>query len=395
VQAAAVAAGLFIVVLVTQAAASVVMLFVVGGVVALVVNPLVAWLQRIRVPRGVAIGLVYVGFFAAVTGVVALLIQPATAQVLKLRDNLPALIDSANESLIGLQQWLGRHGIDVQITAPGETALKTLQDAVLRGSGDVVAFTGDLVTAVAEAGLAVVVTLVVSIYMLAHGAQIGALARRIMPAGDGTDDDDYPTRVQRAVSGYVRAQLAFSAIMGASAGLVLWLLGTFGVFPAGRSYALFFGVFYGLMELIPYLGPVLGAVPPIAVALLQGDPLTALWLVLVFIVLQQLEGHLVAPQIFGHQLRINPLLVILALLLGAHLGGITGALIALPIAAVLRETILHLRRHLILEPWGTPTAEALTGPDETPTATTALPRHRVAGSQTRRRSASPVSRNQR
>ena len=72
---------------------------------------------------------------------------------------------------------------------------------------------------------------------------------------------------------------------------------------------------------------------------------------LTFIGLQQLEGHVVAPQIFGHTLRINPLLVIFALLLGLQVHGIIGALIALPILSVLRETAVYLHRHLSLEPW--------------------------------------------
>ena len=180
-----------------------------------------------------------------------------------------------------------------------------------------------------------------------------------MPPGDGTPEDDYPIRVQKAVFGYVRGQLTFSLVMGLSAGLALWLLGALGVFPAGQTYAIFFGVFYGLMELIPYVGPVLGSAPPILVALFQGEPLTALWLVLLFLILQQLEGHIVAPQIFSHSLRINPLVVIFVLLLGGHLHGIVGALVALPLAAILRETMMYLRRHLVLEPWGTPSAAAL------------------------------------
>jgi predicted PurR-regulated permease PerM len=97
---------------------------------------------------------------------------------------------------------------------------------------------------------------------------------------------------------------------------------------------------------------VLGAIPPIAVALFE-NPLTALWVVLLFIVLQQLEGHIVAPQIFSHALRINPLLVIIALLFGDAIYGIIGALMALPVAAVIRETILYLHRHVVLEPWRT------------------------------------------
>jgi predicted PurR-regulated permease PerM len=73
--------------------------------------------------------------------------------------------------------------------------------------------------------------------------------------------------------------------------------------------------------------------------------------VLLFIGMQQLEGHVVAPQIFGHTLRINPLLVIFALLIGLQLYGVVGALVALPVAAVLRETAVYLSRHLTLEPW--------------------------------------------
>src|SRR6185437_3003589 len=148
----------------------------------------------------------------------------------------------------------------------------------------------------------------------------------------------------------VRAQLFFSIVMGTTAGVALFLFGLAGIFPDGRTYAFAFGTFFGVMELVPFIGPVLGAIPPILVALFQ-DPLTALWVVLLFIGLQQLEGHIVAPQIFGHALRINPLIVIVALLFGDAIYGIIGALISLPVAAVLRETILYLRRHVVLEPW--------------------------------------------
>ena len=139
--------------------------------------------------------------------------------------------------------------------------------------------------------------------------------------------------------------------MGTSAGLALYLFGVLGIFPDGEKYGLALGVFYGVMELVPYVGPILGAIPAVLIALFT-DPISALWLVFLFIGLQQIEGHVVAPQVFGHTLRINPLLVIFALLFGLHLYGVIGALVALPIAAVLRETAVYLRRHLVLEPWG-------------------------------------------
>ena len=111
---------------------------------------------------------------------------------------------------------------------------------------------------------------------------------------------------------------------------------------------------YGFAELIPYIGPAIGAFPPVLVALFSGEPLDALWLVIAFTALQQIEGHIVAPTVFSQALRINPLLVIFALLLGGQLYGFLGAFIALPIAAILRETIVYLRRHVRLEPWDLP-----------------------------------------
>jgi predicted PurR-regulated permease PerM len=188
--------------------------------------------------------------------------------------------------------------------------------------------------------------------MLIHGERIGTLVRGVMPPGDGTREDDYPSRVVRAVAGYVRGQLLFSFVMGIGAGVGLWIFGVLGIFPDGKTYALAFGVWFGLMELVPYIGPFLGAAPPLLVALFQ-DPITAVWVALFFIGLQQIEGHVASPLIFGHALRINPLLVIFALLFGAELFGIVGALVALPVAAVVRETLVYLRQHLVLEPWGT------------------------------------------
>ncbi len=210
-----------------------------------------------------------------------------------------------------------------------------------------------------EGSIALILTIVVSVYMLLYGQRIGAAVRSVVPRGDGTPADDYPTRVQKAVFGYVRGQLLFSLIMGTSAGIALWIMGSLGVFPAGKTYALVFGAFYGFAELIPYVGPAIGAAPPVLIALFSDNPLDALWLTIMFTALQQIEGHIVAPTVFAQALRINPLLVIFALLMGGRLYGIAGAFLALPLAAVVRESVVYFREHLVLEPWGTPTAAEL------------------------------------
>jgi putative heme transporter len=350
IQLALLVAGLFAVWGLARAAGTALLLFVIAGVIALILNPLVKLLERRRLPHGAAVFAVYIGLLAALVGVGVLLASPVSAQVQSFQDDVPQLVDDANSSLGDLQEWLDDQGIDIRVKDQGETALETLEGQVLRGSGDIVSFSRDLLQRLVETSFALILILVISIYMLVYADAIGRVVRSVMPRGSGGRDDDFPLRVQSAVFGYVRGQLLFSLIMGTTAAIALWIFGAVGIFPDGQRYALFFGAFFGLMELVPYIGPVLGALPPIIVALLD-DPLSAIWVALLFLAIQQLEGHVVAPQVFGHSLRINPLLIIFALLFGGELYGIVGAFVALPLAAILRETVLYLRRHVVLERW--------------------------------------------
>jgi predicted PurR-regulated permease PerM len=350
---------------IAKASGPVLLLFVTAAVIALILNPLVAFVQRVRVPRTLAILVVYVGFFLTIGLVVSLLANPIADQFSAFRDDVPSIVRSANERLADVQQSFDRRGVNLEVKRQGETALQTLQTRVVGGTGEVVSFGTDLAERLITAGFGLILVLVLSIYMLVYGRSIGALVRSVMPPGDGTRGDDFPARVTRAVGGYVRGQLLFSVAMGTGAGVGLYLFGVLGIFPDGKTYALGFGAFFGLMELIPYVGPFLGAAPPVLVALFQ-DPITAVWVSLLFVGLQQVEGHIVAPMVFGHALRVNPLLVIFALLFGGELFGILGALVALPTAAVLRETVVYLREHLVLEPWGTASPLAVAGAESLP-----------------------------
>jgi predicted PurR-regulated permease PerM len=335
---------------VVKAAGKVVLLFIVAGLIALILNPAVAFLQRSRLPRGLAVLAVYLAFFLTLAGIGFLLSNPISEQVRTFSNNLPHIVEEANKKIATFQGELNQQGIHVHLVKQGKTALQTFQEKVAKSAGKLASFGGAILTEAANAVFNLVLIFVLSVYMLLYGQQIGALVRRVMPDGDGSRADDYPLLVQRAVSRYVGGQLLFSAIMGTSAGLALYLFGITGIFPDGSKYALAFGVFYAAMELVPYVGPILGALPPVLVALFT-DPITALWVALLFVGLQQVEGHVVAPQVFGHTLRINPLLVIFALLFGLELYGVIGALIALPILAIVRETVVYLSRHVTLEPW--------------------------------------------
>jgi putative heme transporter len=109
----------------------------------------------------------------------------------------------------------------------------------------------------------------------------------------------------------------------------------------------------------------------VLISLFSGEPLDAVWLTIAFTALQQIEGHIVAPNVFAQALRINPLLVIFALLLGGQIYGFIGAFIALPIAAVLRESVDYFRQNMRFESWDLPSAAEI--PDALPAPTRPCP----------------------
>jgi predicted PurR-regulated permease PerM len=157
-------------------------------------------------------------------------------------------------------------------------------------------------------------------------------------------------RMEQALASYVKGQLLLSLIIGTSSGVGIWVLGMTGALPHGEKYALLFGAWAGITELIPYVGPWLGALPPILYALVT-NPISALWVALLYLGIQQLEGHLVVPNVMGRSLRLHPLLVIFGLLAGGEIYGFPGILVALPLLAAGRAAWEFFGERLELQKW--------------------------------------------
>jgi len=224
-----------------HAAGHILLLFIIAGLIALLLNPFVALVQKAHIPRGAAVGIVMVTVLALLVGLGFLLANPISDQVSSFQKDVPGYVDDANAELADLQSWLDRNGIDLEVKQEGETALQTIGERITGGAGDVVSFTRDAVQILVEASFAVILIIVLSVYMMIYGDRIGAVARGLVPPGDGTPDDDFPTRIQASLFGYVRGQFLFSLIMGTSAGLLLFLFGSLGIFPEGKTYAVGFG----------------------------------------------------------------------------------------------------------------------------------------------------------
>ena len=333
-------------------------LFLVALLIALLLNPLVRGIGRARIPRGLAVALVYLAFAA----VVALAILALATVVVQQTRSAAHRVDNyftvdsghprrtgAEQDLARFQRWLdGHHLSSVHVQHQGQKFLNQV------GTKDVQKYTSKALHWAEGAGLTVVTLLfdallvvVVSIYMLLDMQRLTeTVDRRFPPRGRG----GLIVRMEQAVASYVKGQFLLSLIIGVSAGVGLWILGMVGLMPHAGTYAAAFGAWAGVTELIPYIGPWLGAAPPVLYALVQ-HPLSALWVALLFLGIQQLEGHVIVPKVMGHTLQLHPLLVIFGLLAGGEIYGFPGILVALPLLAALRAVWEFFSERVELEKW--------------------------------------------
>jgi predicted PurR-regulated permease PerM len=334
-------------------------LFLVAALVALLLDPLVRALGRLWIPRGFSIAIVYLSFAAALTVIVIALGIVVLDQSESAANRIDSYLTETHgqtgqtgfeDDVDSLQAWLDDHGLErVDVREQGDKIAEDFKSAdVEKYTSEVIDFLRGAAISIFELVFSLVLILVVSIYMLLDMGRLTKAADRRFPPRPGTSG--LILRLERSLAGYVRGQVLVSLTIGASAGVGLWLLGTLGWAPNADKYAVLFGAWVAVTELIPYLGPWLGAIPPVVYELVV-NPVSAIWVALLFLAIHQIEGHVVVPKFMGSALRLHPLLVIFGLLAGAELYGLAGIFVALPLLAVLRELWEFFSERVRFEPW--------------------------------------------
>src|SRR4029450_9699160 len=256
----------------------------------------------------------------------------------------------AEEDVDRLQAWLDDHGLErIQVRKQGQDFVDSLRDANPQEyTTRVIDFLEGAALSIFELVFSLVLIIVVSVYMLLDMGRLSAAVDRRFPPHPGSGS--LIPRIERALAGYVRGQVLLSLIIGVRAGGGVWGRGVPRWPQAMARYALLFGAWVGVMELIPYLGPWLGAIPPIIYALIV-DPFSAIWVALLFLAIHQIEGHIVVPNVMGSALRLHPLLVIFGLLAGGEIYGLPGIFVALPLLAAIRALWEFAGERVELESW--------------------------------------------
>jgi predicted PurR-regulated permease PerM len=345
--------------LLLSAVSHVVLLFLVAALVAILLEPLVRALHRVWIPRGLSIAIVYLSFTAAIVVVVAALGVVVVDRTEAAANRIDAYLTEdvgqtgeteAERDVDRFQVWLDDRGLErIKIRRQGQDLVDRIQEADPENyTSEVVAFVEGAAFSIFELLFSLVLIVVVSIYMLLDMDRLARGIDRRFPPAPGSQP--LLRRVETAVAGYVKGQVLVSLIIGVSAGVGLWLIGSLGWAEGQDDYALLFGSWVAFAELIPYLGPWLGAIPPLVYALVV-DPLSAVWVALLFLGIHQIEGHVVIPKVMGTALRLHPLLVIFGLLAGGQIYGLPGVFLALPTLAALRAIWEFFGERVRFERW--------------------------------------------
>jgi sporulation integral membrane protein YtvI len=308
--------------------------FFLAFILAYLLNPLVEALERHKISRKGSILIVFCLILVVVFIIIFLILPTLYNELGKLAVILPNTIQNFTERVDGLREQFKATGL------PNRVAL--VLDQHLGQGEEIIAnrlniFLTNLPQALSSATL-YILSPVMAIYFLADWKGIGVHFFRIIPQRWRMEWRRLWQDINHVIRQFVRGNLVVAVIVGILSGI--------GVKLVGMEYALLIGLICGIFDLIPYFGPLIGAVPTVLLALTK-SPGMAVKVALIIIIVQQLEGNIISPKLMGDSVGLHPLWIVFALLAGGELAGFWGMFLAVPVAAVIRVVFNHLYFRLV------------------------------------------------
>ena len=301
---------------------SVVLVFLVALFFETLLVPLVDRMSD-RWPRPLAVFVVLLGAIAVFGVGGTLVVSSLAVQLASLVQRLPQTFNALVSSFSGVLSWMNHLGVQINLVSIENRLLSqagTISTAVFSRTFTVVSW---LIGTVTDA----VIVLFITTYLLVDAERIHHALFRLVPNAQRESALAIQHTFGRVVGGYVRAQVLLSVLVGGGFGLGCWLI--------GLPYPLVIGVLAALFELIPMLGPVLGAILPVLLAVFSNHPVVQVSEVGILLVgLQLLESQVLTPRLMRSQVGLHPILSVIALMTGAELGGLWGAVFAVPVAGI-------------------------------------------------------------
>ncbi len=338
--------------IVLYAARAALLPFMLGLLLAYIMLPFINWLDlrlqfvfhRRRLARTVAVLIGYVLVIAIVAGWLAFFIPPIATQVSRLTQGLPDLARRAYSAAPEVVQlWLDRYNeaVPQEIRLALERSIQDRLEALIEALQTGLFKTIGVLFSTVSFVLGLVIVPLWMFYILRDQPEMDASLYRLIPNAYHEDVRSIRALVDEVLSGYLRGQLILVVIVA--------LMFFIGLELIGIDFALLLGTIVGLLEVIPVLGPILGAIPALVVTLATAP--SKVWLVvLLAIVVQQIENNFFVPQIAAGTVRLHPATVMVALVIGGAVAGAVGLVVSVPLAAIIRDLAHYLYLRLADEP---------------------------------------------
>jgi predicted PurR-regulated permease PerM len=289
------------------------------------IDPIVDWCQRKKIPRSLAVLVIYILAIAIVSIAISFLVSPITSEIRGLGENFPNLVEKLSGYFRGVNDYATSHNFQQQISNFSASVTNGFSQVGTNIFSGTISFIGGI--------FSFLVVLSVAFYMSVEEKGVKKFFASIAPAEHGEYVAGLIDRIQFKMGRWLLGQLALM--------LIIFAIDYVGLLFIGAPYALVLAILAGLLEIIPYIGPIVSAIVAASISFLHG-PITGLLVLALFALAQQLEGYVIAPLVMKKAVGLNPVVVILALLIGAKLGGVMGVIIAVPVATVLGEVVKDL-----------------------------------------------------
>ena len=278
-------------------------------------NPWVDSWAKYKVPRGVSALLFFIIFIAAITIIITLLIPPLTEQAAQFSANLPSYSEKVGNTLSQFKLYASQHGQEINLSQLLKDLSQYLSNKAIVVFGTIFNIIGGLA--------AFVLVLVITFYLLVEEDAIKRAAKFLVPENYQVFFADLVTRVQQKIASWLKAQFILSFIIG----LLVYL----GLLILDVEYALILALVAFICEFVPYIGPIIAAAAAIFVAFIK-SPILALFVLILFIIFQQAENYVLVPKIMQRAVGLNPIISIIAVMVGFKIAGLAGLVLAIPVA---------------------------------------------------------------
>ncbi|WP_274649424.1 AI-2E family transporter [Paenibacillus humicola] len=310
--------------------------FMLAGFFYYLLRPIVRYLRRQRLPKTAAILIVYLAF-AVVAALFVVVVWPTLQQQIdNFANGTPALVEGFNERFARLQHTRLASMLGFGGTEMIAKLSELLTDAVNTASS----YISNVISAVTNFVIVVATAPIICYYMLKDGGAIPRAILHLVPKRYRKDGREVLEDIDSALSGFIVGRMIITFLLG----VMMYI----GFLIIGLPYSLLIALIATLLNIIPYIGPILGAIPCVIVAFID-SPAMVLWVLLVVVIAQQIESNLLSPHVYGRRLDIHPLTTILLLLVAADIAGILGVILAIPLYMVAKIVIVRLYRLFLAE----------------------------------------------